>query len=101
MPRYRMQDGRVVNTDKAVAHWDEDTRWDGNNHISKATATRWDHETLYRSPTGYYYLVHTSQREGTTPYAEWLSTGAAARWLLSQNFDLPPDLAGLDGDGSR
>ena len=41
MARYRMSDGAsVVDTANATQHWDEDTRWNGNNHISVATGSR-------------------------------------------------------------
>lgn len=93
MATYRMEDGTVVKTENASAHWDEDTRWNGNNHISKATGSQWTHETLYRSRKGRYYVVHESQWQGSTPHAEWVSPQEAARWLLSQEQELPDDLA--------
>ena len=33
MSRYSMDDGTIVDTKKASKLWDEDTRWDGRNHI--------------------------------------------------------------------
>jgi len=94
MARYRI-DGTVVDTDNATASWDEGTRWDGRNHISLATGSQWDHEELYRSRRGRYYLIHTSQWQGSTPYAEWVSPQEAARWLAinQPDLELPADLA--------
>jgi len=91
MARYRVEN-TIVNTDNAVRSWEEATRWDGSNHISKATGTQWDHETLYKSRKGRYYVEHTSQWQGSTPRAEWLSPEAATRWLLQNDHELPEDL---------
>jgi hypothetical protein len=83
MSRYRMSDGSVVDPTNASASWEEGTRWDGNNHISLATGSQWNHETLYRSRKGRYYVVSTSQWQGSTPSAEWFSNEEATRWLLA------------------
>lgn len=92
MAKYKMEDGTIVDTDKAQQSWDEDTRWDGRNHISKATGSQWEHQTLYKSKKGRYYIVHESQWQGSTPSAEFVSDGDAAAWLLAQGADLPSDL---------
>lgn len=92
MTRYRMDDGTVVDTNNAKQSWDEDTRWDGRNHISLATGTQWDHQTLYRSRKGRFYLEHTSQWEGKTPSAEWVSHRTAVSWLLTNEHEIPEDL---------
>jgi hypothetical protein len=91
MTRYRLE-GTVVDTANATAHWNEDTRWNGNNHISLATGSQWEHETLYRSRKGRYYVVHESQWQGSTPHAEWVSPEEAARWLMTMSHPLPDDL---------
>ena len=95
MARYRMEDGTVLDTENATDHWDEATRWNGNNYISVATGSQWNHQTLYRSRKGRYYLVHTSQWQGSTPHAEWVSEHEAVRWLLANERDVPDDLAHL------
>lgn len=92
MARYRMPDGTIVDTDNASAHWEEETRFDGNNHISLATGSQWTHQTLYRSRRGRYYVEHSSQWQGSSPSAEWVSEQEAARWLLLMEYDLPEDL---------
>lgn len=96
MARFEMDDGVVVDTDKATASWDEATRWDGRNHISKATGDQWLHEMLYRSAKGRYYVVRESQWQGSVPAARWLSPEEAARWLLANDEGLPEDLAHLE-----
>ena len=47
MSKYRMDDGSVIDTDKATAHWNEATEFDGCSRISKATGSQWNHQTLY------------------------------------------------------
>lgn len=94
MARYKIDD-TVVDTDLAQQEWEEATRWDGKNHISRATHSQWEHETLYRSAKGRYYVVSQSQIQGSTSSAAWLDQEEAARWLLSQDHDLPEDLAAL------
>ena len=82
----------MVDTKNATQHWNEDTRWNGNNHISVATGSQWEHQTLYRSRRGRYYIEHESQWQGSTPSAEWVSTEEAARWLLANNETVPEEL---------
>lgn len=101
MSRYTMDDGTVVDTAKSTDHWDEDTRWDGRNHISVATGSQWDHETLYRSRKGRYYVVHSSQWQGSVDRAEWVSNHQAVRWLLANNRDVPEELESLVDDVSE
>lgn len=91
MSRYRL-DGTIVDTANAIKSWDEDTRFDGRNHISVATGSEWDHQKLYQSRKGRYYIEHWSQWQGSTPRAEWVSPQEAARWLLQNNHELPADL---------
>ncbi len=100
MARFRI-DGTVVDTDNATASWDEATRFDGRNHISVATGSQWDHQTLYRSRKGRYYLVCNSDWQGTTPHAEWVSGQEAARWLLANDESLPADLEQYADDVSE
>ena len=90
--RPHMDDNTVVDTDRATQHWNEDTRWDGNNHISVATGSQWTHETLHRSRKGRYYIEHESQWQGSRPSAEWVSNRTAASWLLANDRKVPDDL---------
>lgn len=101
MSKYKMDDGTVIDTDKAQQTWNEDTQWDGNNHISKATGSQWNHQTLYKSRKGRYYVEHTSQWQGSRPHVEWVSNEEAARWLLNNEHKLPADLAHLEDEISE
>jgi hypothetical protein len=103
MATYRIvdEDGQgavLVNTKNAIESWNEDTEFDGRNQISKATGSQWEHETLYKSRKGNYYIVHESNWQGTTPEAEMLTRQEAARWLILNNHDLPDDLEDLAED---
>jgi len=92
MSRYRMDDGTVVDTDNAKQSWDEGTRWDGDNHISMATGSQSEHQTLHRSRKGRYYIERYSNWTGSTPGAEWISKRAAAAWLAVNLHEIPDDL---------
>ena len=96
MARYTIEsdDGNtvVVDTANARAHWGEETRWNGNNHISKATGSQWEHETLYLSAKGRWYVEHTSQWQGSTDTARFVDAREAAAWLLRNDHDLPAEL---------
>lgn len=92
MARYRMDDGTVVDTEKATQVWKEDTVWDGNNRIGVVTRSQWVHQWLHRSRKGRYYIEVESQWQGSTPHAEWISNHEATRWLLLNNYDLPEEL---------
>lgn len=93
--RYRMESGDVVNTDKAVQCWEEETYFDGTNQISRATGSQWDHETLYRSRRGRFYVVHESQWQGSKDHCEWVDEREAVRWILVNEGDIPEDLEHL------
>lgn len=96
MARYRMDDGTVVDTSRASAVWQETTDWDGRNQISRATGSQWNHQTLYRSRRGRYYLEYSSQWQGSRDHVEWVSPEEAARWLLLMDESMPEDLAALE-----
>ena len=101
MATYRMEDDVVVKSENATNSWDEGTFWDGRNHISKATGSQWEHEKLYRSRKGRYWIEHTSQWEGSKPHASWTRNEAAAQWLLANGHALPEDLQDLEQEVSE
>ena len=101
MSKYKTEDGTILNTDKAKRHWDEATDWNGNNHISRATGSQWEHQTLYISAKGRYYLEYESQWQGSLPSAEFISNEDAARWLLNNEHELPEDLKSLADEVSE
>ncbi len=98
MATYSMDDGTVVKTENATKSWEEDTRWNGNNHISVATGAQWNHEKLYRSRKGRFWIEHTSQWQGSVDRAEWIDNHAAARWLIANGHELPGELAALEAE---
>jgi len=92
MARYRMDDDAVVDTSKAAQRWEEATDWNGNNYISRATGSQWEHQELYRGAKGRYYIVSWSQWQGSLSSARWLTPREAALWLTSNDHEIPPDL---------
>jgi len=76
----------IVDTNKAAQKWDERTG---------------SHETLYRSAENRYYLVHTSQPQGSRPSAEFVSREAAISWLLRNGYELPAEFKGGNGRSTR
>jgi hypothetical protein len=91
MATYRIESS-IVRTENATRSWDEATTHDGRNYISRATGSQWNHQRLHRSRRGRYWLECESDWQGSTPHAEWLSPEAAARWLLSQDHEIPDEL---------
>ena len=75
--------GRWFDDDKATG-FDENTRWDGSNHISRATDSQWDHEALYYTATGNWILHTWSQYQGTLETYETIDRDTAIQWLCSQ-----------------
>jgi hypothetical protein len=90
--KFRLEDGIILNTDKAEASWQEAREWDGRNHISVNTGSQWNHQTLYLSAKGRYYLVHESQWQGSQPTANLITDEEAASWLLRNEHKLPEKL---------
>jgi hypothetical protein len=67
--------------------FEEDTEWDGNNHISVATGSQFDHEVLYRTE-GKRWVVHWfSQWQGNRDTYRYLTDEQAREWLLKNNGD--------------
>ena len=101
MSTYKLDDNTIVKTENATQSWEEATRWNGNNWISKATGSQWDHETLHRSRKGRYWVEHTSQWQGKTAYAGWIDNRSAVAWLLANDHELPEDLQTLEAEVSE
>jgi hypothetical protein len=91
-----MSDGTVVKTENASKVWVEDKNWDGSNWISVATGEQFEHQSLYRSRRGRFYVVHRSDWQGNIPHAEWISNEEAVRWLIANDHELPDDLKELE-----
>jgi hypothetical protein len=97
MATYKI-DGRIFKTGNCVADWDEDTTWDGRNHISVATGSQWDHEKLYKSAKGTYWMESWSNWQGTVATAEIMSAHDAAVWLATNGHEIPSDLDSIIAD---
>lgn len=92
MSKYKMEDGTILDTDKAKQVWEEKTEWNGNNFISVNTGSQWEHETLYLSSKGRYYLESSSQWQGSGFSAAFVTSEEAAAWLVLNNKELPAEL---------
>lgn len=77
----------------AATCWNEDKYWNGNNHISCATGSQWDHEKLYRTAQGTYVKYFWSQYQGRADYYEAVTPEFAAQWLVKNDEKIPDDLA--------
>jgi hypothetical protein len=91
--KLKMDDGSVIDTDRAKQSWREDTNWNGSNYISVATGQQWRHETLYRSAKDRYYILRSSDWQGEMDSAEYISDYEAATWLIANGHELPEALA--------
>lgn len=83
MSRIALSDGSGWFDPEAAVCFEEDRFWNGQNHISRATGSQWDHETLYYTRSGNWVLHWSSQWEGTIDTYHRMEPGEAARWLVS------------------
>jgi hypothetical protein len=60
--------------------------------MSLATGSEVEHETLYLSSAGKYYVVWESDSGELPAYARWLEKAQAAAWLMRMGHPLPGDL---------
>ena len=86
MARINLGGGRWFDPKKAQ-RWEEDTRWNGNNHVSVATGSQWEHEELYRTPRGVWILHSWSQWQGSIPRYEITDDATARQWLIDNGED--------------
>ncbi len=80
--------GRWFDTEKADL-WEEETWWDGNNQISKATGEKFDHQALYRTQKGVWVLHTWSQWQGRPELYEEIEEQQALRWMAKQGIEFP------------
>lgn len=92
---------RIVLTDSSkwfdadsAVKFDESTRWNGNNHISRATGSQWDHEALYYTRSGRWVINSWSQWQGSLESYTEISETEAIEWLISQEYG-PDDISEL------
>ena len=74
------------NPDQAE-RFDESTFWDGDNNVSFATGSEWDHETLYRTADDQWVKHFTSQYEGRGESWAILDPEEAYTWLLQNGHE--------------
>lgn len=101
MSRYRMDDGTILDTARAVTSWKEERDFDGHNRIGRSSGSQWSWQTLMKTRKGRYYIEHTSNWEGTRPHCEWVSPEEACRFLVLNELELPDDLAKLESEVSE
>lgn len=92
MARQEIADGRWFDPDAARV-WEEGTKFDGNNRISLATGSQWDHEQLYLTAKGHWVVNAWSQWQGTSETYRAIDPAEAAMWLVRNEHDLPECLA--------
>jgi len=80
--------GKWFNLDK-VEKFDEATEWNGNNNISKATKSQWEHESLYRTASGKWIKNSWSQMQGSLENYQEITDEEAAKWLVINEHDSP------------
>ncbi|MCP1393276.1 MAG: hypothetical protein J5I35_11065 [Methanothrix harundinacea] len=97
MAKFQVE-GAIFDTERAGAKWPEAADWNGSNHISRNSGTQWGHEALYISQKGRYYVVRSSDYQGSQDEMEILSPREAAGWLVLNDHPLPEDLAGLESE---
>jgi hypothetical protein len=84
--RQSLGDGAWFNV-AAATRYKEEAWWNGQNHISKATGSQWDHEALYRTRTGRWVLHTWSQRQSSQESWNLVDDATATRWLIAHGHD--------------
>jgi hypothetical protein len=66
----------------------EDTRWNGNNHVGVLSGLQAGHEALLRTAQGRWVRHYDSSREYNGPeFHEFLTDDEARAWLIKNNDD--------------
>ena len=84
MARINLGNGQWFNPETAE-NFEEDTRWNGRNHISVATGSQWEHEEIYRTRTGRWILHEWSQWQGSGARYREIDEERARKWLINQD----------------
>jgi len=82
----------------AAERWDENTVWNGSNHISMVTGSQWNHQQLYRTRKGRWVLLHTSEWQGSLDRYEAIGDAEAAEWFVRNEYsvrEIPDELIEL------
>jgi hypothetical protein len=89
------QSGYWFNKDTATKY-DEQTHDNGNMIISLATGSSTNHERLYKSEAGNWFLQIFSSVKGINPATVQITIEEAVSWFCKQRFDLnemPPEIS--------
>lgn len=91
MSRIALTDGsgRWFSTETAEK-FDEETYHNGQNWISKATGSQWEHEAIYRTKGGRFILSHYSNFQGSVETYEEIDNETAAVWFSKNGLDPHP-----------
>lgn len=92
MAKFALSGGIVVDTETALNKWEEASEWDGAFRISRNVGEPFQHETLYKTKRGTYFVVRRTQFHGSGTRAERLSPKEAATWLTLNDHTLLEDL---------
>lgn len=99
MARVKIGGGGRWFDDKKATAYEEDTYWNGNNHVSVATGDQWCHEKLFRTARGAWILHSWSQWQGSEETYAVIEADDAHNWLVRNGHDdvVPAKvLAGLE-----
>lgn len=74
--------------------FNEETYWNGNNHISKVTGSQWYHEVIYQTSGGVFIKNCWSNYQGSVETYEIISKEEAAEWFVINEYDddMIPDI---------
>jgi hypothetical protein len=87
--------GQVGWFDRDKAHCiEENTYFNGNNHISRSTNSQWNHEELYFTASGNWIKLEYSDYQGTNPVFTAISLEDASEWLIKNRIE-PEEYASL------
>lgn len=81
--------GQWFSEDKAEC-FEQDTYWNGNNWVSKATGKQNYHETLYLTKGGKFILKEYNDYSGSVNQYTIIDKDAAAVWFSINEFDPHP-----------
>ena len=86
MKRINLGNGSWFNPDSSTI-FTESYRWGGQNYISLATESQWDHQDLYRTAKGNWVLREYSDWQGTSERYSVVPDEDAYEWLLKNNYN--------------
>ena len=78
--------GIWFDADKAE-EFKEETYWNGQNHISKATGSQTEHEKLYLTKSGKWVLHSWSDWQGSIDTTQLISEEQAIKWFARNEYE--------------